>query len=189
MGLQPSPTLLRARPTSPHPRNAGANRCAVWLAALTAVGRLVGRQVLRPVFAPLGLRRGLRSLSRATGVDSCHPSPLLRSYAEPRGLSLFRRKRNSLARRANLSPGRAGNISRRQANLSQPAEQMIKAICGASRREIFSLNPQRSLALQTTPPPGNEIQLRRTKSALRADDIALWATISSRCAAGRGSGM
>ena len=71
MGLPDA--LLPYMPASPgpHPRFAGANRCAVWLAALTAVGRLVGRQVPRPVSAAAQLRRGLRLLSQAPGVDSC----------------------------------------------------------------------------------------------------------------------
>ena len=79
MGLPDA--LLPYMPASPgpHPRFAGANRCAVWLAALTAVGRLVGRQVPRPVSAAAQLRRGLRLLSQAPGVDSCHPSPPLRA--------------------------------------------------------------------------------------------------------------
>ena len=61
--------LIRRRPIGGSPLR--GKHIRVCPAALRALGRLVGRQVPRPVFAPLGLRRGLRSLSRATGVDSC----------------------------------------------------------------------------------------------------------------------
>ncbi len=58
MGLPDAllPYYMFAAP-SPHPRRAGANRCAVWLAAHTAVGVL-------------------------SDDRSRDPSPLLRSYAE-----------------------------------------------------------------------------------------------------------
>ena len=80
----PSSQVASGPPHGPSPPQAGANRYAVWLAALTAVGRLVGRQVGASVFvfayAVTG-RVSLRSLSTPSQARETRLR-CLRSYAE-----------------------------------------------------------------------------------------------------------
>ena len=132
--------LLRARPIGGSPLR--GKHIRVCPAALRALGRLVGRQVPRPVSAATQLRRGLHSLSRAPGVDSCHPSPPLRATPgqgvnEAPKPKRFRGFIVCEPRLANIDHAAGVDIVRQSRILSTRSVDFVSYRAGAAQRATY----------------------------------------------------